>query len=62
MEFPDEESVAVVCSNWLSEENSKCHWPSALGSKPKKFIQERVQLGTDLKVQWSTYPCRVLFV
>jgi hypothetical protein len=54
VEFVEDKSVAVVSTNWLTEDNLCC-WPTkSIGIE--KLVKERVQPGAN----WNKYAVRVL--
>jgi len=56
VEFNEDEQmlVSVVSASWLSNSNTKCAWPTGIGSHRK--LISHVQPNPT----WTTYPCKLL--
>jgi len=56
VEFLDDQSVAVIATNWLMAED-QCYWPGVSKAKAlEKLVKARMQPASD----WSLYSVRVL--
>lgn len=56
VEFTDDKSVAVISTNWLSD-NNMCCWPAtAKPSAVEKFVKERIEPGAS----WTEFGVRVM--
>jgi len=57
VEFTADRSVAVVATNWLSEQNDVCYWPPVLKSNVlEKLLKERKAP----LAYWATFSVRVM--
>lgn len=56
VEFQEENKVfvSVVSASWLSESDTKCAWPTGIGSHQKLISHSKP------KESWTIYPCCVL--
>jgi hypothetical protein len=56
IEFTDESSIAVVSSQWLTDCQRFCKWPSTAGPNITKLVTRHANPEED----WNSFPCRVL--
>lgn len=60
VEFPEEETVEVVSSKWLGNENRACYWPNSIGNKLKKLLTAHADPNSTTGVAWSIHNCRLM--
>lgn len=61
IEFTDEETVEVVSTKWLIDDNRSCYWPNCFSKKITKLLASHFDplKDVDKAVVWQIYQCRV---
>lgn len=59
-EFPEEEMVEVVSTNWLGADQTTCYWPTVRGYKFRGLLLSHTDPLATSKITWEIYGCRIL--
>lgn len=62
VEFPEEKSVEIVSTKWLSVDKKSCHWPNVSGRKFKALLLDHADPFNLERVSWNVHDCRVFAI